>query len=263
MYELLSPIIFEEGWIDSYVLTTSSDDPTLDPHMAAKLSEFKKMYYDGNFNGYHIRFDDKKCWNEARSKCPEGNIRHNPDALEKVYLDYHDEMNTHLRKVCAFIDDLCFKNDFHIALTRQENCIEKCHFTPMPREPELPIEQTTLFYDQALVSRRSGVYFVKETLGKIKIGYASNFISRLGSHVCSNPHPLTMIAVKITNGDRNYENYFHRKYKKYHHHGEWFSLPDNITSEIMYEMTWDEKQTCILCNQYLKKRYSTEDYIPK
>lgn len=76
----------------------------------------------------------------------------------------------------------------------------------------------------------SYVYFLGAENGLVKIGFASDYSMRISQLCCSSPVPLFPLAA--TRGGRVEEREYHRRFKDYRQHGEWFFLTDEIEEEI-------------------------------
>lgn len=74
------------------------------------------------------------------------------------------------------------------------------------------------------------VYFIAADNGLVKIGFASDFRSRLGRLYNGSPVPLTPLAV--VRGGRVEEREYHARFKLWRRHGEWFELTDELEEEI-------------------------------
>ena len=78
----------------------------------------------------------------------------------------------------------------------------------------------------------SGVYFFQAKMtGRIKIGHSVNPYYRLETLRSMNQDSRIKILLLI-GGDRKKESELHRKFKKYHHHGEWFEPSQEILGYI-------------------------------
>ena len=86
------------------------------------------------------------------------------------------------------------------------------------------------------------VYFIKERIGDlapVKIGYAKNVQKRLDELQIGNSRSLEILAVigPISHERaRNIESKLHRKFKKHHVRGEWFS------GVVLKNMHWIQEE---------------------
>lgn len=74
------------------------------------------------------------------------------------------------------------------------------------------------------------VYFIKADSGKIKIGWSVDPIERLKTLQTGSPEILTLIG--CIRGTREDEGVFHRMFKHYRLHCEWFSYDENLLEYI-------------------------------
>jgi len=74
------------------------------------------------------------------------------------------------------------------------------------------------------------VYFIAAENGLVKIGFASNWLDRLGKLCCGSPVPLTPLA--LIAGGRTEERDYHERFSAWRRHGEWFELTDEMEAEI-------------------------------
>jgi len=75
------------------------------------------------------------------------------------------------------------------------------------------------------------VYLI-ESGGLIKIGYSSNFKSRIKSYKTHNSN-LNILGVFQTEKAFNIESRLHKKYKDFRVNGEWFDLPKDVLCELL------------------------------
>lgn len=105
------------------------------------------------------------------------------------------------------------------ALTHREHCVgEAQEIDPWPETP--------------------GVYAVEGAPGWVKIGKAKNIRKRVGDLQVAHPVKLRLLAVLSDNPAD--ENAFHRSWKQWRTHGEWFELSREIREALRLSATQRE-----------------------
>lgn len=76
------------------------------------------------------------------------------------------------------------------------------------------------------------VYMIQcESTGRIKIGITDDVESRVGDIQRMSPSKLNIIAVFASDGNA-VEGFFHRTFRNYRIHGEWFEPDDSMIEQI-------------------------------
>jgi len=82
------------------------------------------------------------------------------------------------------------------------------------------------------ISTEGYVYFIQNgNEDIIKIGWSIDPLSRLKTLQTGSPHPLLIIAVQSAS-DRSLEHFLHKKFKKQHIKGEWFTYGKELKNYI-------------------------------
>lgn len=76
------------------------------------------------------------------------------------------------------------------------------------------------------------VYFI-ECDGFVKIGFATDIITRLSNIRCANPHPVKLLRKILTETPELIEESIHEECDQYRVHGEWFKLPPKVLEELL------------------------------
>ena len=102
---------------------------------------------------------------------------------------------------------------------------------------KLVVEKDYYVLKSKLVGVNSGVYFLlDESKGLVKIGYSSNIVNRVNTHLCSNPY-LKYLGV-LEAKDKMLEYSLHERYKKYREVREWFKWEGEIRDYVEELEKW-------------------------
>jgi hypothetical protein len=100
--------------------------------------------------------------------------------------------------------------------------------------PELDVFQLPVFEKP-----KTAVYFLLNASNTaIKIGYSSDLTTRIRALKTANPEKL--YVMRVVAGDRQMEQWFHRRFAKSHIKGEWFKYSPDMLDVIPPGMNWVE-----------------------
>ena len=99
------------------------------------------------------------------------------------------------------------------------------------------------------------IYIIANESNEFKIGIGKDPSIRIKQLQTGNPQPLKILYMREIHFASKVETNLHIHYKEYRQHGEWFSIPENFSYDIL------DKQITTYENNFIQLKNQNNPYI--